>query len=138
MVNGVIIKKIEILDECYQELKKLGIIEIDDLKKNWIKKRAIERNLQIMVEIMIDICQRILALNGQLPAKTSVESIKKCVEIGVIKNEKTYEKMVQFRNFIVHRYENIDLNILINLVNNKLEDFNYFKTEILNYEKNKL
>lgn len=41
--------------------------------------------------------------------------------------------MVQFRNFIVHRYERVDVAILADLVNRQLDDFDQFRQEILDY-----
>ena len=43
--------------------------------------------------------------------------------------------MVQFRNFIVHRYERVDDEILVGMVNRHLGDFEHFRTEILAYVK---
>ncbi|HSM58361.1 MAG TPA: HepT-like ribonuclease domain-containing protein [Candidatus Sulfomarinibacteraceae bacterium] len=45
----------------------------------------------------------------------------------------TDRKMVQFRNFIVHRYERVDVAILADLVNRQLDDFDQFRQEILDY-----
>ena len=41
--------------------------------------------------------------------------------------------MVRFRNFIVHRYERIDVEILAAVVNRQLPDFEQFRDEILAY-----
>lgn len=41
--------------------------------------------------------------------------------------------MVQFRNFIVHWYEKVDVKILANVVNRYLMDFECFKQKILEY-----
>jgi uncharacterized protein YutE (UPF0331/DUF86 family) len=42
-------------------------------------------------------------------------------------------EMVRFRNFIVHRYERVDVEILVAMVNRHLTDFEHFRSEILNY-----
>lgn len=47
-------------------------------------------------------------------------------------------QMVQFRDFVVHRYENVDVEILVDIVNNRLSDFNAFRNEILKYEKSQI
>jgi uncharacterized protein YutE (UPF0331/DUF86 family) len=44
-------------------------------------------------------------------------------------------KMVRFRNFIVHRYERIDVNILADMINHRLSDFEQFRDEVLAYAK---
>jgi len=40
------------------------------------------------------------------------------------------EEMVRFRNFIVHRYENIDLKIIYDIVNKMLPLFHQFVDKI--------
>jgi len=40
--------------------------------------------------------------------------------------------MIRFRNFIVHRYEYVDINILFNIVTKKLHYFEHFVDEIRN------
>lgn len=42
--------------------------------------------------------------------------------------------MIQFRNFIVHRYESIENEILLDIVKNHLDDFARFVQEIETYE----
>lgn len=41
--------------------------------------------------------------------------------------------MIQFRNFIVHRYEQVDIEILVEIVNRRLSDFERFRNEVLAY-----
>ncbi len=133
--NGVILKKLQLMDQFIDELKSLGKISAETLKNDWRTARAVERNLQILTEIMIDICQRIISINGKTPASTSKEAIETCTKMGVIPEYKNFEKMVQFRNFVVHRYENIDPQIIVNILNNHLDDFDKFKVDVLNYAK---
>jgi len=135
MINGVILQKLQTLDEILMELRSLGNVTAKQLDEDWRTRRAIERDLQVMVEIVIDICQRIISLNNQTPAVTSTDAIKRCIQLGVLSNQEAYLKMVQFRNFIVHRYERIDTIILANMVNRYLTDFDLFKTEVLTYAR---
>ena len=44
-----------------------------------------------------------------------------------------YRQMVQFRNFIVHRYENVDVQILVDIVNHRLAEFERFREEALRH-----
>jgi uncharacterized protein YutE (UPF0331/DUF86 family) len=41
--------------------------------------------------------------------------------------------MVQFRNLIVHRYEQVDNAVLVDMVNRRLPDFEQFRKEVLAY-----
>jgi uncharacterized protein YutE (UPF0331/DUF86 family) len=133
MLNGVILQKLQSLDQALVELRSLGRVSVGQLRKDWRTSRAVERNLQVMVEIVIDVCQRMISLAGQTPASTGREAVERCVELGILSRPETYEKMIQFRNFIVQRYEKVDVGILVDIVNCRLDDFECFRTEILQY-----
>ena len=123
MFNGTILAKLAILDETLIELRSLGHVTTQQLEADWRTRRAIERNLQIVVEIVIDVCQRIITITNQTPATTSLEAIQRCIQMGMLPPSDAYKKMVQFRNFFLHRYENIDITILVEVVNQSINAF---------------
>jgi uncharacterized protein YutE (UPF0331/DUF86 family) len=135
MLNGVIARKLQSLDEVLAELRSLGQVDTAQLKNDWRTQRAIERDLQVLVEIVIDVCQRLISLAGQTPAATGADAIERCVQLKVLSDDDVYRKMVGLRNFIVHRYEHIDVNILVDMVNQRLPDFEQFRAEVLAYVK---
>jgi uncharacterized protein YutE (UPF0331/DUF86 family) len=134
--NGIIAQKLETLDKVLAELRSLGHIDLSDIRYNWQLQRIVERDLQVLVEIVIDICNRILSLSGQSPAASSGSAIERCIELGILSDDPAYRKMVQLRNIIVHRYEYVDVEILADVVNNHLPDVERFKEEILVYVQN--
>lgn len=135
MYNGVIFKKLQSMDEILEELRSLGRLTVNSLKDDWRTRRAVERELQVLVEIVVDVCQRIISITGQSPAVTSADAIERCIQLKVLSSYEPYRRMVQFRNFVVHRYEHVDIEILTDIVNNRLNDFIIFKQEILDYAK---
>lgn len=135
MINGIIFQKLQSLDEILTELRSLGTVRVADLEGDWRTRRAIERDLQVMVEIVIDVCQRLIALAGQTPAPTSGDAVERCIQLGALSNYDAYRKMVQFRNFVVHRYERVDVAILVDMVNHRLSDFERFRGEVQRYAK---
>lgn len=135
MINGAILRKLQLLDETLTELGSLEDVTSSGLRDHWQTRRAVERDLQVLVEIVIDVCQRIISLAGQTPAASGVDAVQRCVQLGALSANETYRKMVQFRNFVVHRYENVDVNILAEIVNDRLGDFETFRDEVLAYAK---
>lgn len=133
MINGVIAQKLQSLDEVLAELRSLGQITAQQLDQDWITKKAVERNLQILVEVVIDICQRLLSLSGQTPATTGRDAVERAIQSGFLTQNDAYFKMVQFRNFVVHRYEHVDNAILVGMVNQRLTDFEKFRNDVINY-----
>ena len=134
-INGVITAKLSTLDSVLVELRSLGCVTCGQLRDNWQTRRAIERDLQVLVEVVVDVCQRMLSLLNEAPASTSAEAVERCVQHGIIKRCDDYRRMVQFRNFVVHRYENVDVEILADIVNNRLGSFEQFRSEVLAHAK---
>ncbi len=132
-INGVVLQKLQTLDQILAELRSLGKVSTKQLDDEWQTQRAVERDLQLLVEIVIDTCQRLISLAGQTPATTGREAVSRCVQMGVLSDVGAYGKMVQFRNFIVHRYERVDVVILVDMVNRRLPDFERFRDEVLAY-----
>ena len=85
-----------------------------------------------IIEAIIDICEYILAIESISAPDTSSNVVKKVIEIGIITNNPEYLEMIRFRNFIVHRYEKIDLEIIYAIVSKKLPVFRNFIHEIRN------
>ena len=136
MLNGVISQKLHSLDEVLNELRSLGEVDVQQLQTDWRTRRAVERDLQVLVEVVIDVCQRLISLQGETPAVTSLGAIERCIQLGALSDDEVYLKMVRFRNFIVHRYEKVDPNVLVDMINQHLTDFEQFRDEILSYAKN--
>lgn len=133
MINGVIAQKLQTLDQVLTELRSMGRVNAAQLQQDWRDRRAIERDLQILVEVVVDICQRLISLAGQAPAATGADAVTRCIQLGALSDNDAYRDMVRFRNLIVHRYEHIDVEILAAVVNRRLSDFEQFRDEILAY-----
>ena len=102
--NGIIERKLRVIEENISDIKSWNINSLQKLTESSLLQKAAERALQISIEVMIDVSERILALNEIEPANTSTENMKKLEQIGIIKSFNDYANMVRFRNFIVHRY----------------------------------
>lgn len=128
--NGIIEKKLRVIEENISDIKSWNINSLEQLKESSLLQKATERALQVSIEVMIDVSERILALNEIPPANTSAENLKKLEQIGVIRTFDDYVSMIKFRNFIVHRYEKIDIEIVYSILKNKLHLFTQFAEEI--------
>jgi uncharacterized protein YutE (UPF0331/DUF86 family) len=131
MINGVIGKKLEIFDDTLSRLKNYLPITYDQFQMDWGMQKIVERSLQILVEIMIDIANRIIARKGEIPPQVSSDAIEKLKQYGYIQDVTVYKKMVRFRNLLVHNYDSLDMGILYDILTRKLEDFIEYKNAIL-------
>ncbi|MDR1022525.1 MAG: DUF86 domain-containing protein [Prevotellaceae bacterium] len=121
-----------VIDKEVSLLESWKITSFAMLQQNTMLQKATERALQVAIEAVIDTCERILALEQQAPAGSSADTVKKVQELGIISNNPDYTEMVKFRNFIVHRYEKIDLEIVYAIVKKKLPLFREFIHDIRN------
>lgn len=129
--NGVIQRKFSLLDKQYIQLQKhFDGVNLKTFRDNWAMRAMAERALQVMVEIVIDVSERIIAIEKAGPASSAADAICKLVELNILKSSQPYSDMVRFRNLIVHQYEEIDPEIIFNIVHNKLENFRHFRNEI--------
>lgn len=129
--NGVIQRKFALLDKQLVELRNhTKDIDFDTFKGSWAMRSMSERALQVMVEIVIDVAERIIALENAGPIASSAEAIERLVKLNVLKSAQPYNDMVKFRNLIVHQYEEIDPAIIYDIVKNKLDNFRQFRDEI--------
>jgi len=129
--NGVIQRKFTLLDKHLLELQKyLKDVSFTTFESDWSLRCMAERSLQVMVEIVIDIAERIIAIENAGPAATSIEALEKLEKLRVIKSAQSYADMIKFRNLIVHQYEEIDPEIVFNIAKNKLDSFRMFRDEI--------
>jgi len=89
-----------------------------------------ERALQVAVEIMIDVAERIIAFEKSGPIDSAAEAMRALEALAVIQSAQTYVDMTRFRNMIVHQYEELDPVILFELATRRLNDFRKFRHEI--------
>ena len=134
--NGIIENKLRLLEQKLGEIRSWKIKNYSEFSKSSLLYNAVERALQVSVEIMIDIAERILALNNQPPAPSSSKAVEKLVDLEILPNADNFIDMVRFRNFIVHRYEYIDKEILFSIITKKLHHFDEFIDYIRSYNWN--
>ncbi len=129
-INGIIEKKLRLLEQKLIEIHDWKIVSYSEFKNSSLKINAVERALTVCVEIMIDVSERILALKQIPPQNTSIENFKELERLNVIQSSEKYADMIRFRNFVVHRYENIDTQILFTIIAKRLDNFTAFVDEI--------
>ena len=129
--NGVIQRKLALLDDQVLHLQKcLQGISLDQFREDWAVRSMTERALQVSIEIVIDVSERLVAYAEAGPVATAAEAIGKCVTLGFLSGESPYKDMVGYRNLIVHEYERIDPEITYTLATQRLMDFRAFRDEI--------
>lgn len=129
--NGVIQRKLALLDDQVQRLKKhTAGLTVEAFRDDWVVRSMSERAVQVCAEIVIDIAERLIALHNAGPVATAADAIEKLHDLGIIQSAEPYRSMVRMRNLIVHQYEVIDPAILYEVISSRLDDFLLFRNEI--------
>jgi uncharacterized protein YutE (UPF0331/DUF86 family) len=128
-------KKLRRIEEFLRELKNVEIGTIEEFKEDVITKRFIERNIEIAIEQMIDICKHFVSGLDLSEPETYSECFDMLAKEGVIleKSLDTFKSMVRFRNILIHAYEGVDDSITYGIYKGRLDDFKIFIKEIRDY-----
>jgi len=111
----------------------------DELRENYTLRGAVERYLQLALECTLDIGEMIISKEGFRKPEAYREVIEILGEEEILPKEfaERFAPSMGFRNILVHRYAEVDLDELYQHLQDDLEDFNTFAKCVANYIKRK-
>lgn len=127
MQNDIIINKIATIERCLNRINDEYENNSDNLK-NYTKQDAIILNIQRACEACVDIAMHIISVEGWgIPQRTR-DAFDILFENNMIDNELCIKMkaMVGFRNIAVHDYQKLNLDIVKNIIDKHLDDFDLF------------
>lgn len=131
--KNVVLRKISELETYQKQIEEFSDITIQEYKSDWKLQRIIERTLQMMIETCVDIAHHIISDKNMRPPTSYADTFNILLENNIIEPElyQVMDKMTKFRNIVVHRYEDVDAEIVIIILKKHISDFNAFKEAIL-------
>jgi uncharacterized protein YutE (UPF0331/DUF86 family) len=129
----LVLRKLADLDQYLGQIREYADITATQYSTDWKTQRIIERTLQIMIETCVDIAGHIIS-DGNFRIPTSyADTFKVLHEENILdkKLNEEMERMAKFRNIIVHQYDKVDAEIVINILHENLKDFLSYKNAIL-------
>ena len=98
-------------------------------------KKAVERSLQIAVEVCLDIGRRLIALEGFRYPEDNQDVFKVLEEEKVVPRDllPALTDMARFRNLIVHDYTRIDDARVYAILKKRLGDFDAYARAVAAY-----
>ncbi|MCR4292597.1 MAG: DUF86 domain-containing protein [Candidatus Kuenenia sp.] len=101
----IFIGKLNYLKNYYGELKSFDSLSFGEYSQDKIKRRAIERILQLIVEVACDINSFILSKSGTA-AESYYDSFVKMGETGILEKDVASQlaRTTGLRNRIIHEY----------------------------------
>jgi uncharacterized protein YutE (UPF0331/DUF86 family) len=128
-------RKLRRIEEFLRDLKSVEIGTIEEFKEHVITKRFIERNVQLAIEQMIDICKHFVSELDLNEPETYSECFDMLAKEGIILKQSldTFKSMIRFRNILIHAYEGVDDSITFGIYKRRLDDFKTFTKEVRDY-----
>ncbi len=133
----LIFRKLSMLEQYLQEIEEYSSIRINDYAENWKTQRIIERTLQMMIEICLDIASHIISDRKLRVPDSYADMFAVLHENNIVEKPllDALTKMAKFRNVIVHHYDRVDPAIVVGILQNNLDDFNHFKDAVVSFLK---
>jgi uncharacterized protein YutE (UPF0331/DUF86 family) len=128
-------RKLRIIEDLLRELKDVKIETIEEFKNNIIVKRFIERNIELAIEQMVDVCKHLVSGLDLAEPETYAGCFDILAKEAIISghNLDKFKAMVRFRNILIHAYEGVDDSITYGVYKRHLDDFRIFIKEIRDY-----
>lgn len=136
MVDKLLLgRKIAQMETYLGQIREYSKISITAYKNDWKIQRIVERTLQILIELCIDIANHLISDKGMRLPTGYADTFKVLMENRIISKTlfKTMEKMAKFRNVVVHQYEKIEPSIVVSILHTNLDDFEKYKKTIIKY-----
>lgn len=128
-------RKLTLLDQKKKELQSYNIPSLEDFRSKGYMQKAVEKMVQEMIEICLDIAKHIISDEGFRLPEDAKDAFAVLAEKNVIQSSTSQmmQKMVGFRNLVIHLYEKTDVEIVYGIYQNRLKDFDAFSKEILEH-----
>ena len=130
----VIRKHIAALREALSNLRRHVGRSAQELRADADLRWIVERGLQLSVQNALDIATHLAAASG-LDSPDYATAIDQLAELSVLSPEfaSRLRPMAGFRNVLVHGYLQVDLNVLEQVLREKLQDLDEFASRIEAY-----
>jgi uncharacterized protein YutE (UPF0331/DUF86 family) len=135
--EALLLRNLAELENCLGQIKEYDDIVVEQYVRDWKTQRIVERTLQMMIETCVDIAGHIISDKRYRVPKSYGETFRILREENVLGEGlcDTMEKMAQFRNIVVHSYDKVDAEIVVNILRNHLDDFLHYRNAILAFLK---
>jgi uncharacterized protein YutE (UPF0331/DUF86 family) len=135
--EALLLRNLAELENYLGQIKEYDDIVVEQYVRDWKTQRIVERTLQMMIETCVDIAGHIISDKRYRVPKSYGETFRVLREENVLGDGlcEPMEKMAEFRNIVVHSYDKVDAEIVVNILRNHLDDFLHYRNAILAFLK---
>lgn len=133
-MNDVVLNKKESIERCIRQIRRYYAMSSDTpFAEDHLRQDAIAINLQRACEQCIDLANHTIRARKLGLPKESRESFRLLSQNGVIPPDLgvNLEKMVGFRNTLVHQYQDLDIDLMVAIIEFHLDDLIDFTNHIV-------
>jgi uncharacterized protein YutE (UPF0331/DUF86 family) len=124
-MNQVVLNKKVNIERCIAQARKYYAMKGElPFKEDYLRQDAVALNVQRACEICIDIANHLIKTRKLGLPQDSKDSFSLLQRAGLIDEAMTaaLRAMVGFRNILVHQYQRLDLDIMVEVVEHRLDD----------------
>jgi len=128
-MNDIVLNRKESIERCIKQIRMFyGLPSDRPFAEDDLKQDAIALNLQRACEQCIDLANHTIRARKLGLPQASKESFRLLAENHIISQEMAarLEGMVEFRNVLVHAYQQLDVHLMVEVIQNRLDDLLLF------------
>jgi uncharacterized protein YutE (UPF0331/DUF86 family) len=131
----LLVNKLGDLQQYLGEIETLASVDRKTYQADFVKRHAVEKLIELIVEIASDINREFINAAGREPAMTYFSTFEELGEIGVVPKA-LVAKLAQttgLRNRLIHGYEKIDHKIVFQGLKPFVRDYKQYFVLISDY-----
>ena len=124
-MNDVVLNKKESIERCLKQIRHYYRLPAEiPFAEDFLKQDAIAINMQRACEQVIDIANYLVKQRKLGIPKDSRDSFRLLADNQIIPGHLAQNliKMIGFRNVLVHEYQQLDLTLMVDVIENHLDD----------------
>ncbi len=137
-MNDVVLNKKESIERCLKQIRHYYHLPSEfAFMEDHLKQDAIAINMQRACEQAIDLANHVVKIRKLGMPKDSRESFRLLAENAILPKSLAGNliKMIGFRNILVHEYQQLDLDLMVDVIENHLDDLLLFTNHVLDATK---
>ena len=133
-----ILQKLDEIDKFLNELSQMKPSK-EEYVSDIVSRRACEKTIELAIESVIDVSSMVVSYErlGTPDDENHIFSILETKKVITRSMKDKIMEMKGFRNILVHRYGQIDDDLVYDFLENDLKDFEEFSSQIAKFIKNR-
>ena len=132
-MDDVLLNKAAIIEKCLRRVDEEYSGFEEEFLENFTKQDSVILNIQRAIQAAVDMATHIVRVKKLGIPQNSAEVFRFLEQEHIIETalSERLQKMIGFRNIAIHDYQKLDLDIVVSIIEKRLDDLQRFKTEVL-------